>query len=87
MGWRIEFSGGANKALARLDARTIERILRYLHERVLLDPRRAGKPLVGSRLGNYWRYRIDDYRVIANLQDEVLQVLVIRIGHRRDIYR
>lgn len=89
MGWRIEFSGGASKALRRLDAPVVERILRFLHERLATadDPRQLGKPLTGSQLGNYWRYRVGDYRLVADVQDKVLVVLVVRIGHRRDVYR
>jgi len=89
MGWRIELSSGAGKALDKLDGQASRRILRYLHERVAVadDPRQLGKPLKGSTLGNFWRYRVGDHRVVADIQDEVLTVLVVRIGHRRDIYR
>ncbi|WP_132998680.1 type II toxin-antitoxin system RelE family toxin [Luteimonas arsenica] len=89
MAWRIELSGAAEKALKRLDPHAKQRILRFLRDRLLPaeDPRRLGKPLTGTRLGNLWRYRIGDYRLVADLQDGTLTVLVVRIGHRREVYR
>ncbi len=51
------------------------------------DPRRTGKALRGPSLGAYWRYRIGDYRIVCDIQDGALRVLVIEIGNRRDIYR
>lgn len=87
--WRIEFSPGARKALRQLDSPAAQRIVIYLEKRVLAaeNPRTLGKPLAGSRLGDLWRYRIGDYRVIADLQDETLTVLVVRVAHRREVYR
>jgi mRNA interferase RelE/StbE len=89
MAWRIELSSGARKALDHLDKSTVHRLLRFLHERVAPaeHPRTLGKPLQGSRLGNLWRYRVGDYRIIADLQDHTWVVLVVRIGHRREVYR
>lgn len=89
MGWKIELSGGAGKALKQIDPPSVHRILRFLHDRVGTTghPRQLGTSLKGSKLGELWRYRIGDCRAIADLQDEVLTVLVIRIGHRRDVYR
>jgi len=88
-GWRVEISTGARKALAKLDPQAARSILTYLDAKVAraADPRRAGKPLAGSNLGNFWRYRVGDYRVVADIQDEVVTVLVVRVGHRRDVYR
>lgn len=89
MGWKIELSGGADKALSKLDSQVSHRILRFLHDRLarMDDPRQLGKPLKGSRLGHFWRYRVGHYRIIADVQDEVLTVLIVRIGHRRHVYR
>lgn len=89
MAWSVELSGGARKALKQLDAQAVRRILVFLDERVAkaADPRRAGKPLRGSELGNFWRYRVGDYRIIADIRDSTLTVLVVRIGRRREIYR
>ena len=89
MAWRVELSGGARKTLAQLDVRSARRILEFLNERVAQagDPRRAGQALKGSTLGNFWRYRVGDYRIIADIQDQTVTVLVVRIGHRREVYR
>jgi mRNA interferase RelE/StbE len=88
-GWRVQISAGARKALTKLDPQATRAILTFLDEKVAgqRDPRRHGKPLVGSELGNFWRYRVGDYRIVADLQDAVVTVLVVRIGHRRDVYR
>lgn len=51
------------------------------------DPRSAGKALTGPMLGAYWRYRVGDYRIICDIQDSTLRVLVIEIGNRREVYR
>ncbi|EGP58991.1 hypothetical protein Agau_C102033 [Agrobacterium tumefaciens F2] len=54
---------------------------------MLDDPRQTGSALQGSELGNFWRYRVGDYRIICDIQDHKLVVLVVEIGHRREIYR
>lgn len=89
MAWKVSLSPQAQKNLARLDPPVARRILQFLHERVapLDDPRTIGEALKGSRLGEFWKYRIGDYRVIANLEDQALQILVVRVGNRRDVYR
>jgi mRNA interferase RelE/StbE len=51
------------------------------------DPRSLGEALKGSKLGELWKYRVGDYRVIADIQDEVICILVLRIGNRRDVYK
>ncbi len=50
------------------------------------DPRTLGHALTGSRLGELWRYRVGDYRVVARIEDKLLTVLVVQIGHRREVY-
>jgi mRNA interferase RelE/StbE len=84
----IEYAETAKTQLRKLDRPSARRIVDYMDERVatLDDPRSAGKPLSGA-LGGLWRYRIGDYRVICDLQDGQLRVLVVRIGNRREIYR
>ena len=64
-------------------------ILKFLHQRVakLDDPRSIGKALHGSRLGEFWKYRVGDYRLICKIEDDRLIVLVLRVGHRKEIYR
>lgn len=89
MAWRVEFARGAQKDLAKLDASGRDRVLRFLAERVENndDPRKLGEALKGPVVGRYWKYRVGDYRIICDLHDAVLLVLVVRVGHRREIYR
>ncbi|MEI6457902.1 MAG: type II toxin-antitoxin system RelE/ParE family toxin [Pseudomonadota bacterium] len=89
MVWRIEFDQAAKKELLKLDLQVARRILDFLHKRLLhvQDPRSLGEALRGCRLGNLWKYRVGDYRVIANIEDNVLCILVVRIGNRREVYR
>ncbi len=89
MGWRIEFHPQAEKELAKLDREVARKIIRFLRERVaqLEDPRSLGEALKGPELGRFWKYRMGDYRLICDIQDQRVTILVIRIGHRRDVYR
>lgn len=89
MAWRIEFDPAAERELRKLGREPAQRILRFLAERVahLDDPRAIGEALKGSRLGDFWKYRVGDYRIIADIQDGVLLILVVRIGNRKDVYR
>ena len=86
--WTLEFARSALKDLRSIDRPTQQRIRTFLEERIatLQDPRSAGKPLKGERC-EYWRYRIGNYRVICELQDERIVILVLRIGHRKAIYQ
>lgn len=89
MAWRIEFDPAADKELGKLDPQTARRILTFLHGRVaqLEDPRSIGEALKGSRLGEFWKYRVGDYRIISHIEDAAVRILVVRIGNRRDVYR
>jgi mRNA interferase RelE/StbE len=89
MPWRIEFSEAAERELDKLDPQTARRILRFLNERIVpsADPRTLGEALKGSKLGNFWKYRVGDYRLVCSIEDQVLRILVLRIGHRREVYR
>ena len=76
--------------LGKLDQQTARRILAFLHGRVatLDDPRSIGEALKGSKLGEFWKYRVGDYRVIARIEDDALRVLVVRVGSRGSkVYR
>ena len=88
MGWRIEFSDSALKALKKIDKQAAQRILRFVRERILSsdDPRAHDNALQGE-LRTYWRYRVGDYRLICHIEDDALRILVIRIGHRKEVYR
>ncbi|EJC82935.1 addiction module toxin, RelE/StbE family [Rhizobium leguminosarum bv. trifolii WSM2297] len=89
MVWRIEFQRAAERELEKLGHEGARRILRFLNDRVarLDDPRSIGEALKGSELGDFWKYRIDDYRVIASIDDGAVQILIMRVGNRRDVYR
>lgn len=88
MAWRIELTETATKQLRKLGKTEAKRITTFLHERLAVvdDPRHLGKALTGP-LGGLWSYRVGDYRVICDIQDVAVQVLVVRIGNRRDVYR
>jgi mRNA interferase RelE/StbE len=89
MPWKIELSVEADRQLRKLDPQHAKRILKFLQERVarLNDPRSIGKALQGSRLGEFWRYRVGPFRLICKIEDDRLLVLVLRIGDRKEIYR
>jgi mRNA interferase RelE/StbE len=89
MVWKIELDPAAEWELDKLDPPVAKRILRFLYGRVaaLDDPRSIGDALKGSRLGELWKYRVGDYRIIADIEDGALKILVIKIGNRREVYR
>jgi mRNA interferase RelE/StbE len=73
--------------LRRLDQGVQRRILKYLKERLATtqNPRRFGKPLTGD-LKSLWRYRVGDFRLVCDVREDRLVVLVLRVGHRRNVY-
>ena len=81
MAWKVELDPAAVRELSKLDQQTARRILAFLHGRVatLDDPRSIGEALKGSKLGEFWKYRAGDYRVIARIEDAALRVLVVRV--------
>lgn len=89
MAWRIEFEDAALKELTKLDKQVARRILNFLRERVAVldDPRSVGEALKGSKLGDFWKYRVGDYRIITNIEDGVMRILVLKVGNRREVYR
>ena len=88
MGWRIELHPEAARELKRLDRAAAARIVKTLETRIatLDDPRQLGTALKGEHAG-YWRWRIGDYRVVARIEDERITILIVRVGHRREVYR
>jgi mRNA interferase RelE/StbE len=88
LAWTIEYAETAKKQLRKLDKVTARRIVDFMDERVAPsdDPRALGKALKGS-LGDLWRYRVGDYRILCDIQNGVLTVLVLQIGNRREVYR
>ena len=87
MTWTVEFDDAAAKELRKLDKQAQREILRYFRERIATDedPRRFGKAL-SRDLAGLWRYRVHNYRMICTIEDDKLIVLVLRVGHRKDVY-
>ena len=88
MVWTIEIARTAEKQIKKLDGTAQKSIIRFLRERLKSteNPRQWGKPLHGDKRG-LWRYRVGDYRLICEIQDEKITVLVLEVAHRKDVYR
>ncbi len=87
--WTIEFSREGKRNLDDLDRSISRRILGFLRERLvkLEDPRSLGEALHGPQWGEFWKYRVGDYRIVAKIEDQLIRILVVRIGHRSEVYR
>ena len=88
MTWSIELHDDAERALQKLDKQIERRIYAFLSLRLarLDNPRQIGEALKGPKLGELWKYRVGDYRLICRIEDQILRVLVVKIGHRREVY-
>ncbi len=89
MAWTISYTATALKQLKKLDRPVARRLVAFLEERVAgqTDPRQTGKALTGPVLGSFWRYRVGDYRIICDLRDGAMVVLVLEVGNRKEVYR
>jgi mRNA interferase RelE/StbE len=89
LAWQIEFDLEALKELKRLDRPVQIRLVAFLRDRLapLDDPRSLGEALSGARLGSYWKYRVGDWRIVCDIQDQRVVVRVLRLGNRREVYR
>lgn len=87
MNYRVEFSKAALKELKKLDKQTAAMILGWVRKNLdgCTDPRQHGKGLTANRSGQ-WRYRVGDYRLLADIQDNRIVILILHIGHRSEIY-
>lgn len=87
MGYRVEYTKEALKALKKMDKHTAAMLLGWIRKNLMdcQDPRQHGKGLTANRSGE-WRYRVGDYRILAEIQDEKIVILILEIGHRREIY-
>lgn len=87
MAWKVEFSKTAIKQLGKIDKKWQLGILDYLEYNIAMsdNPRAKGKALVGDKKG-LWRYKVGDYRIICDIEDENLSILALAIGHRKEIY-
>lgn len=88
LAWRVEFKQSAFRQLEKLDRQVQRRIVDFLNKRIArgAEPRQQGKALHGERQG-LWRYRVGDYRIICEIQDRRLVVLVLALAHRKEVYR
>jgi len=86
--WSVEWDDAAVKELRKLDKQAQREILQYFRKRIATkeDPRRFGKQLIADKAG-LWRYRVRDYRMICSIEESTLMVLVLRVGHRKDVYK
>jgi mRNA interferase RelE/StbE len=89
LAYRIEFDPAALKDLKKLDRAVQQRLVGFLRTRLLGldDPRSLGEPLAGARLGAYWKYRVGDWRIICDIQDDRIVVRILRLGNGREVYR
>ncbi|KKZ18117.1 toxin RelE [Serratia marcescens] len=87
MVWTINYSDRAFKSLRKMDTQNARRIVDFMDLRIAVaaDPRQSGKPLKGE-LGEFWRYRVGDYRILCEIRDDELVILAATIGHRREVY-
>ena len=88
MAWKVEFDSAASRDLGKLDPQVARRIVSFLHDRVanLADPRSIGDALTGSKLGEFWKYRVGAHRIISKIDDGALRVLVVKVGDRKEVY-
>jgi len=89
LAWAVEFDPDAVKDLKKLDKQVQKRILEFLRLRLAAmdNPRDLGEALAGATVGNYWKYRVGDWRIICDIQDKRIVVRVLRVGNRREVYR
>jgi mRNA interferase RelE/StbE len=87
MAWKIELSKSAEKSIDKLGSESAARILLFLRQRLaqMENPRMLGASLSGTRLGAYWKYRVGDFRIICDIQDQTVKILVVKVGHRSDV--
>ena len=87
--WTVEFADSAAEQLRKLDQSVARRIVAFLRDRVATatDPRSLGTALKGDEMGQFWKYRVGDYRVIAEIRDREIRIVVVRLGHRSEVYR
>lgn len=86
--YKVEFTKKAKKDIDKLDNYTRIIILKWIKKNLynIDNPRFDGKALKGNK-SNYWRYRVGDYRIITEIHDEIITILIVEIGHRKDIYK
>ena len=88
MGWQVRFTAGAVKELKKLNKQTVRIIKNWVVKNLVdcSDPREHGKALTGNLKG-IWRFRVGDYRLFADIRDEIVTVFIFEVAHRREIYK
>lgn len=88
MNWKIEFDKKAKDEFFDLETAEKKRIIKFIEERLAKteNPRKLGAPLRGH-LSGLWKYRIGNYRLICQIEDSVVTILIISVGHRKDVYK
>lgn len=88
MGYEVIYSKEAVKSLRKLDKGQIKLIYSWIENNLVntTNPRTNGKPLKGN-LKEYWRYRVGEYRIIADIQDANITIVILNIGHRMQVYK
>lgn len=89
LAWQIDLSDTARKQLLKIGRAEAKRVTAFLRDRLapLADPGQIGHALKGAAYADLWRYRVGDYRIVASIEHEQVRILVVRIGHRREVYR
>ncbi len=89
MTWNINYAMSVKKDIQKFDVSTRKRLKKFIEDRLakMENPRTIGGVLTGSKLGQFWKFRVGDYRIISEIQDKILTILIIEIGHRKEIYR
>lgn len=87
--WDIDYLRKARQDLEKFDRPIQDRLTRFMEERVAVrqDPRSLGEALKGSVLGNFWKYRVGDYRIVVDIRDTVRVIMVLDVGNRKEVYR
>lgn len=88
MAWKIEFDSDVEKDLKKLGQTAQKRVFKFLKDKIMTadDPRSYGKALTGD-LAGLWRYRVGDYRILAKMEDHHFIVLIVHVGHRKNVYK
>jgi len=88
MNYTVQFSNNARKELHKLDRYTSALILGWIEKNLegCADPRAHGKPLTADHRGQ-WRYRVGNYRLLAQIRDDTVTILMLKIGHRKEVYK
>lgn len=84
MAYKIKYIPEALKQLSKLDKTVAKNIVTYIKGKAE-DPTSSGKAL-RNNLKGYWRHRVGNYRIVSSIKDDTLTVLVVRVGHRKDVY-